>query len=158
MTLGRPPIWAAPELEASVGAGAALWARLLVHAYTPGVDPTCKNQILEEYEGAWKPWITAWSDPTMPPPDETALNGLLGRANGLAKSCLPGFSVADQVRGVDIEDLHKTAATIDKTAPGGAPPPGGGMKPATKALLAVAGGGLLVLGGLTWIYGRAMRH
>ena len=136
---------------ASVASAQAVWARLLVEvAYNPSADATCKREVLQEYEQGWKPFITAWADDGLivqQVADAAKINGLIGRTNGLAQSCLKGFSLSDRVRGVDVEVEHPIAAAINRDAPGGPPPSDGALlKPSTKIAL-VFGGAVLVLAG-----------
>lgn len=159
MIFGRPPLLASDQLKASVGAASAVWARLLVEvAYNPNADPTCKREVLEEYEKSWKPFITAYSDDSVLAPqvaDESEINGLIGRTNGLAKSCLKGFSAANQVRGIDAEEEHPIAATINREAPGGPPPSDGSLlKPSTKIALVFVGGVLVLAGSAMYVTGK----
>ena len=147
------PTDADPATDVAFAALSATWARLLVEvAYNPSVDATTRKQLLEE-NAAFKQFQECWTAPPNPltgvgcQPDITQLNSLIGRANGFAQTSLKNYA---PVRGIDIEDVYKAAASVDKAMPGGGAAPGGGVLGTgiKGATLVVAG--VAVLAG-TWV-------
>lgn len=150
MILGAEPLMADDRTREVFEATDKLMQRLLVEvAYNPNYQDTAmcqKAEITKFYNTEWKPYADLWRRSlweSFERADDTALNGLAGRVNGLAKNCLVGFKNSDQVKGLDADEQHAVAAWVDINAPGGRPPPGGGLKPATKVLLGI--GGLVVV-------------
>lgn len=118
-------------------------------AYNPNYSgaPECKRDVLNEY-AEWKAYAADWTDDTVfgarRIADLSKLNGLVGRANGLAKSCLPGFNASQQVRGVDV--APSVLSDIAEVAPGGGPAPTGWPVKPASLILAGVGVGLVTLG------------
>jgi len=122
----------------------ALFQRLWVEvANNPNYKDTAmcnKVQVGQTYRDEWQPFAKAWKDAWWHSTDEEAqLNAHGTRANGWALSCLPGFTTANQAKGVSVDDAHPTATYVDIKAPGGPPPKGEGVLGFKKSTLYVGG-------------------
>lgn len=160
MSFGAPPLLASDELIAQFESTDKLWARLWVEVVSNPLfkdGPDCnRKEVAAAYTNEWLPYAKVWRSSLLwdsyDRADESALNGLTGRANGYAKACLPGFAPHMQVKGRDVEDENPTAAYVDINAPGGGPPrPGAGILGFKKSTLVL--GGLALMGG-----GIALRY
>lgn len=129
-----PPGFVGEDSERAFRDAERLWARLLAEVvYNPNFKETAdcnKSNVLQEYQENWKPYADVWNTSIWfsgERADASKLNGLIGRANGFALSCLKGFDPKAQVRGSDVEVDHPIASSVDVNAPGGGAARDGGF-------------------------------